>query len=278
MDNRRFLLFFLITFVALQLYFSLVKPPEPANGNQQQATGATPTAGELTSRGASPELAVAASAEVQQYPDLPPVVVETGVYRVEFTNRGARPMRWEITDPTYGHRTESGEMAQPEIITQLPGAVGLHPEELPLEVDLAGWPRSEDFNKVNWQLVQAPAPDPETGAVSLAFESPEMGGLVLRKEFTFYQPREDGEVGGHAGGYLNDFRLVIRNASTQRVALNDAAVGLRLTWGPGIGPYEPVGFYNQRAPLALLDGDTWYSTPRAGAAREVATSDPQGIS
>lgn len=290
MDNRRFFLFLLLSLLALQVYFALVTPPRPPETSTTELVPAAPSTGELSSGGlvapAEGELSdLPASHASEEFAPLAPIIVETGVYRVEFTNRGARPQRWDLTDPVYSNvagegtvlQREQAETGPPPMIPQPPADAGLDAGELPLEVELAGWPRTLDFNRVNWQLVEPPAEDPQTGAIRLAFESPDRGGLVLRKEFTFHRPPADGSMGDQAGGYLTDFRLVLRNAGSQRITLNDAAVGLRLTWGPGIGPYEPTGFYGTRTPLVLADGDTWYSTPGAGESTQIATSDPDGI-
>lgn len=287
--DKRFFLFLILVLLGLQLYLQLVAPPEA----QRPPRRAAPEAESQVAASAptSPELVAApapVSAEARE--DFGPpqtITVETGVCRVVFTTLGARPQEWVITDPTYSHigretaearrRGENGEA--PEIIPNVPPATGLVLEELPLEVHLSSWPH-ESFNRVTWRA-EGPTRDETTGAIHLAFESPEIGGLVLRKEFTFYDPvrTRGGEeaLRDHAEGYLSEMRLVLRNTGDQKVVLSDEAVGLRLTWGPGIGNFEPTGFYNQRYPIALVDGEMWYRAPTKDRPRGVSARSPEGV-
>ncbi|MBN1477483.1 membrane protein insertase YidC [Candidatus Sumerlaeota bacterium] len=286
MDNKRFFLFLIVSILALQFYLYLVTPEEPPVEAQSAETGARPSASEgspeQTQRAATREPEI----RDEEYPERD-VVVETGVFRIEFTTHGARPHRWEITDPHYAHvSTEAADSLEtdahssfPQIIPQVPEAAGLESDELPLQVELVGWPRQWDFNQINWQVVSGPVED-ESGAIHLVFESPERGGLVLTKAFTFHRVAhpEEADLNGNAGGYLSQMTLTVRNAGNERIALREEAAGMRLTWGPGIGTYEPVGFYNIRTPLVLLDDDTWYKAPRRGGqVREIAAASESGI-
>jgi YidC/Oxa1 family membrane protein insertase len=286
MDNKRFFLFLIVSILALQFYLYLVTPeelPEDAQTAESGERTSTPVEAPGQAQRSAPR---ETDAEEEEYPEHN-VVVETGVFRIEFTTRGARPQRWEITDPQYAHvSTEAADTVDvdvhssfPQIIPQVPAAAGIDSDELPLEVELIGWPRQWNFNQVNWQVVSGPEED-EDGAIHLVFESPERGGLILTKAFTFHRVAnaEDVDLNGNAGGYLSQMALTVRNAGTERIALREEATGMRLTWGPGIGTYEPVGFYNIRTPLVFLDDDTWYKAPRrAGQVREVAALNEAGI-
>jgi YidC/Oxa1 family membrane protein insertase len=291
--DKRFFLFLIVALLGLNLYLSLVLPkPKPKPGEMTSSeTISGETAGAPSSAEAritpEPPVSPAERAGVADFGPPREVVINTGVYRIRFTSLGARPEAWEITDPRYGHVADEAapiagapeENQLPQIIPEPPVASGLQPAERPLEIDLSSW-NHESFNRVTWK-VEGPEENASDGTVHLAFESPEIGGLVLRKEFTFHRPRRNGEgdfeLGEHAEGYLSEMRLVIRNAGTQKIVLSEEAVGMRLTWGPGIGNYEPTGFYNLRSPLVLADGETWYKSPSVGRPRAIAAQSPDGV-
>ncbi len=290
-QNHNLFLFIILAFLALNFYLQVVKPPEPEDDLET-----TPAAGQVTALGATGEAllpapvpAVAPEAFTVSEADLEPIIVETDVYRIEFTPLGARPTRWEITDPLFSGRmmSESDDIldtdeprGNPQVIPQPPPETGIVRREMPLQIEIAHWPVEWDFNRLPWRVTRGPEEDAD-GAIHLAFESPTLGDLVLVKEFTFHQPRHDArgalDLSHRAGGYLSAMTLRIRNVGDERVVRSDEGVGLRLTWGPGVGAYERGGIYSRPSPLAFLDDDTWYKIPRENKTREIAALSDDGI-
>ena len=217
METRLILAFVLMGLVLAQ-YFLPKPQPQPKQAAKQAASQAQtqgPAAAEVQAQAASapPATQKAAKAKAKAVPALPVLkaelretkVIETDVYRVEFSNEGATVRSWKLTQkrgPQYRYNDSSG---QPLELTSVAGNTK------------AGWPfsylfpRTQPATDLNKALFTVKQPDPLT----LEFEYSD-GNVLARKTFHFEQKA---------------YRLMI----TSDVAQGSQGLPHLLAWRAGFG-------------------------------------------
>jgi len=233
--EKRLILAIVLSFVLLAVYwiFFLNKPapapvyepePPPAKTTAQTVprefqadpseTVAPPAAVPQETSSAAPEPQIPVSMEREQI-----VVVETPLYRAEWSNRGAVLRSWKLKN--YDEETKNDEWLE---------MVNVEPDNLktsnlyPFALD-ADFNRREGEAKLNDRINSAALFEPSAVSVNvrsggrseLKFTYSDDTGLFVEKRFVF-----------NGDGY--DFDVFID------VRLNGVVQDLRILWGPGIGP------------------------------------------
>jgi len=178
-------------------------PPSPAHSGSSAAPAAPAPVPEVVPVpppvAAGPAVA-AAGTELQE--------VETGVYKVRFTNQGGSVLSWRLKD------FHDSRKAPVELI---PDLVRSAQSAKPLQWDLDDIELSKRLNAAPFAVERAHGADGET----LRFRYADGAGLTAEKTFTF-----------HPSAYLVGLRA--------EVVDRGRAVPVRLTWGPGFEAQDVV--------------------------------------
>lgn len=170
--------------------------------------------------------------------EAPTVEVETDLYRVVFTELGARPIDWEIKSSEYVRNvSEVGEDGEVSVFL-VPQISGSADREFPFQ--LVG-DTARDFNK---KLFTSQREELD-GATRLRFTSDPIHGLVAKKEFTF-----------HHDSYVVDLVLTFENGPETGKSLGFRQ-GFGTGWQGGFGPphaSDRVHGYGENT-IISVDGD-----------------------
>jgi YidC/Oxa1 family membrane protein insertase len=257
--ERRWLLFFILTFLVVQLFSLLMHLNEPSRPQGRGAMPAAATTATLSADGTSTAAVAAAagsntadSAEAAQATPTIRTIRDTTVtlaarpgeittvttqkFAIGFDSVGAVIHSWRILDP--GSENFSPTPGSPglELVRRIPHdtvdplsgqppAPGtLRPQTWPLEIGLREQDAVsyEEFNSVQWEIRRPTPPSPDTEVVQCV--SPVLGGIQLVKTYTI--PKN---------GYLLGLQVTVRNENATTIPVYDAQNrGLVLRWGPGL--------------------------------------------
>ncbi|MEN6625227.1 MAG: membrane protein insertase YidC [Candidatus Sumerlaeia bacterium] len=229
--EKRLIIFVLLSFLILQLatiYRQKTSPSKP-KGQTTQTTG--------TLTAATPEPAQIRQAEPISTPaprpsaPLPPVETikfSNQVFEIEFSPRGAVPVRWDIVDPRFvveDGTTTGGKPREALIDPHLQEiAGGTMPFQLVLRERNAGF-----HNEVN-QEIYANTVTRKDGMTGPRFESNRTAsGLKVAKSWLFSDKRFTGQ-----------FIVDITNTTSSTLAFDSGLGGLGVVLGPGLGTPDSV--------------------------------------
>ena len=248
--ERRLLLAILLTFLVLTVYQWMLPKAPPT---QTPATSPAATTSSGTGAPSSSPTALATDQAASSAPALPPVqtvvadttektiVVENGVVRAAFSNRGANIASWQLVQ----YRDNAGNPLE------------LVPRDLPADAARPFSLKLDDAAKtarVNTALYRAANSPPATvnAAVSpaaLTFEYQDASGLRVRKQFRL-----------EPNSYVITFSASVTDG--------DTAVNPAIMWGPGLGDIlalGPSGGRNVRRAEGIYDIDGSVKRPAAAA-------------
>lgn len=273
-EQRRWLLFFLLTFIVIQI-FTLLSPPPPRQTQTQGSSADGQTTGTLTNAvttgtqaaqtqtPAAGQTVEGTSATLAQRPGTL-TTVRTDNYAITFDSVGAVIRSLSLLDPGSASFKKSADSPTTgiELVRTLP--TGDPNQVRPLEITLAtqGFGRSlfEQFNFVEWETRVVQEGGKDRDAI-IQFDSPTVGGLRLQKTLTI--PYDS---------YFPTLRITVFNESGSPVTIREAAPdgnrGLGLRWGPGLYEREPGEAAEAEAvydtALARIDGDVEVLRPTLG--------------
>ena len=217
--ERRLLLAIVLTFVVLTAYQWLVPAPQPARPSTGQP--ATPAAGASTAPGgAQPAPSAAAPASIQ--PAAPQVetlradsaeksvVVDNGLVRAVFSNRGATLTSWLLTQ--YFANGKPVDLVPHDLPDNQPKPFSLKLEDPAKTARL----NSALFVRAGSTAGESETLDARSNPVTLTFEYQDAGGLTARKEFVI-----------EPNSYVVSVSATVTDGSR---AINPA-----IQWGPGLG-------------------------------------------
>ena len=227
--ERRLLLAIVLTFVVLTAYQWLV--PTPPSPQLAQPTAATVGSTAVASQPATTPPGVAQAPVAPTTPVLAPVetvradtaertvVVDNGLVRAVFSNRGATLSGWQL----------SGYLADGKPVDLVPHDVPAdQPKPFSLKLDDAA--KTARLNTALFALTGGTAQagaesstlDARTAPVALAFEYQDAAGLQARKEFRM-----------EPNSYVVTVSATVSDAGT--------AISPTIQWGPGLGDVLAVG-------------------------------------
>lgn len=235
MDNKRFLLFIIITFLIVETWVFLFAPrKQPGEGAAQQTTSSSVeliaegkrTSDTLEQLNNGP-IRNAGTESTSRHPG--EITTATmSKYSIALDHIGAVINSWEMLDAgsdSFRKVTAGQGMEMVRHIPQtvqyggmlqvVPNKIG--PQTWPMEIGLSeqGTRNYEDFNNVPWTI--------ERRNDVLRAVSPEINGLKLVKEYTLTDE------------YTANLRITVQNMTSNTVQLYDGANrGLTLRWGPGL--------------------------------------------
>ena len=224
-DMRSMLAFTVLALVALLAYQYFVKPAVPPAQQQQSSTANTSPAAQSAPQSSSGQAAATAAASAGTAPALvaaseTQTVVENELYRITFTNRGARVKSWIL-------KKYKDSQGKPLDLVNQRAAVDLgYPLELyTYEPALTG--------EVNQALYQASQTGTVTAPAGIVFKYAK-GPITVTKTFTFNE------------SYVIDTQVsVTRNGSPVRALI---------TWPSGLGDQEEVAQYAASKFAWSIDG------------------------
>ncbi len=225
--ERRLLLAIVLTFVVLTIYQWLVPTPQPARPSPAQQ--AAPTTGAATAPGAQPTPSTPAAPAIQ--PAETPVqtvradtseqtvVVDNGVVRAAFSNRGATLTSWLLTQ--YLADGKPVDLVPHDLPPNQPKPFSLKLEDAAKTTRLnsALFVRSASSSIA---AGETPTLDARTNPVTLVFEYQDVAGLTARKEFVIAP---------------NSYVVTV----TANVVDGSRAISPAIQWGPGLGDVTASG-------------------------------------
>jgi YidC/Oxa1 family membrane protein insertase len=254
--ERRLLVAILLTFLVLTVYqWMLPKaPPGPTPGASPAAatsSGSGGSSGSAQSSGST--LAGQSGSPAPAAPALPPVetvvadttertiVVENGVVRAEFSNRGANIASWQLVQ----YQDNAGKPL--ELVPRDVPADSPRPFSLKLD-DPA---KTARVNTALYNTVNSPPAlvNATISPAALIFEYQDASGLHVRKQFRI-EPKS----------YVITFSATVMDG--------DVAVNPAIRWGPGLGDIAalgPSGGRNIRRAEGIYDIDGSVKRPAAAA-------------
>ena len=241
--EKRFILFLILTFLVLQVYFYYLKatappsPERPPEATPDQVETQTTTTHTPAARTPVPEVE-SSRPSVKREP-APTVTLRTAVYDLEFTTRGAVPIRWDIIDPRFVYHNNNGdELKEAEAEETIDREELIDPMFEKLSVDHYGMPRPFEivlkelgrdvyYNELNESIdYVAESITDNNGWQGFRFRSGATeSGLRVVKTFLFDPENFAGRL---------DIELI--NDGSSRLDFNDKdQTGLGITLGPGLG-------------------------------------------
>ncbi|GIX43794.1 MAG: hypothetical protein KatS3mg130_0202 [Candidatus Sumerlaea sp.] len=254
--ERRWLLFFLLSFVVIQIFTIYMErnKPRPTRRELAQETSATLVAdglttgprvsvevlaeGTETSDTQAQRLALAQAREARSVAGTSLTIAShpgrittatTEKYAIGIDEVGAVVNSWLLLDPgSQSFVRRFGVEEGIEMVRRIPRPVGSDeplPQNWPLQISFQerGAYSYEDFNDIVWE-VRTPATDGEKREVLLQFVSPPIRGIRVVK--TFLIPRNE---------YFSTLRVTLRNETDTTVPVtDDNGRGLLVRWGPGL--------------------------------------------
>jgi YidC/Oxa1 family membrane protein insertase len=261
--ERRLLLAIVLTFVVLTAYQWLVPTPQPARSSTGQP--ATPAAGATTAPGGA-QPAPSAAAPASSQPAAPQVetlradsaensvVVDNGLVRAAFSNRGATLTSWLLTQ----------YLADGKPVDLVPHDLPDN-QPKPFSLKLEDPAKTARLNSALFVRAGSTAGEPDTldarsNPVTLTFEYQDAGGLTARKEFVI-----------EPNSYVVSVSATVTDGSR---AINPA-----IQWGPGLGDVAASQgasfFVHVRSAEGIFSVER--SVERTQAANLVQTPRYQGI-
>ena len=158
--------------------------------------------------------------------------IDTGKLKVLLTDRGGRPVSWQVAYSSNGKDGDEPEYT--EFIPQRKGDDGEElldeRRELPLEIEFKQYNESKySYHVINKFLLETSRIDNRDGTTVVSFRTPEaIYGLMVEKIFTFYPD-----------SYVATLKIVVTNQTPQNISIyDDEKFGLGLSWGPGFLDYQ----------------------------------------
>lgn len=272
--ERRWLLFFLLSLVIIQVFMMFNKPQTPAErrgaAGETTATLARESTGTITSITIAEETSATASAAaasasapvrgprmventsitIAQHPG-EITTVTTSKYAIGVDQVGAVINSWRLLDPGSQSFVKSLETsAGIEMVRRIPtvNQGDVANQSWPLQVSFreANAQSYEDFNDIKWKTKAARESDRQTIA---EFESPTIRGIRVEKALLVPEDK-----------YFSKLRVTLVNDSESTVSIFDENNrGLTLRWGPGlvdrhVGDEHQSEAAYDRAVLRVNDG------------------------
>jgi YidC/Oxa1 family membrane protein insertase len=218
--EKRLLLFFAVTFLLVSLWPRMFPPPAPplpsaspvdVVGPERPLTPgpAAPTEETPAPGGAAPAAAEERGPEARSAAGEERIVVETDVYRLTFSNRGARLTSARLK----AHDDDKGEPY--ELVSQMASD---HTGSYPLDVRVENAVQTEELRRALF-VVKESGPSAISGSETfeLAFEWADGKGLEVKKRLRF-----DG------ASYGIDVEISVREKGRE--------IAKEILYGPGLGP------------------------------------------
>lgn len=238
--EKRIVIFLLLSLAVVQftmLYTGRNAPKQTAAPGIQTATTGTLTA-------ATPQPSEIRAAPIQSTPEprkaesLPPVKTitrKTNSYEIEFSPRGAVPVRWDIVDKKYvvAPTAEDGSTSPGAVARELlidPHLSKISGGAMPFQLVLRERNTSYFRNEIN-QQIYASADVDRDGMKGIRFSatSPQ-AGLRIAKTWLF-RPE---------GGFTGRFSVELTNVTSSTLAYDNGVGGLGIVLGPGLGTPDSV--------------------------------------
>jgi YidC/Oxa1 family membrane protein insertase len=228
--EKRWILFILVVFL-ITLFYSMLgrrpeetKAPEGQAVEQQAEVKEEPQAGETPAPPPRQEIIrVVEEPSEADFHAAQQIPVTTDFYHIVFTTLGARPISWEVIDPTYVSTTDNGTSAPIELVPQVENPAA---REYPLEVDFREF-NAGSFSDFNQMIFQYERSADSQGNTVLIFTSPILEGIRLKKAITIPEH-----------GYLCDLRVTVENTTDARYRFDYDGKGLSISWGAGVGSIQ----------------------------------------
>ncbi len=233
--EKRWLLFFLITFIAVEFYI-ISNRPQKKEGNKeisavskdsstsQEDNSSTQSASVRTAdRSSEDEKEIEKLAEETKKENL--TLVLTNKSNIVFTDRGARPSIWENTETKYLEEMKDGKKYPVQVIPQ---DNKFFDRELPLEVNFKEY-NSRSYNELNEVFYTLEESTNAEGSKVLTYTSPVINELQLIKTYTIPNDK-----------YYIDLDIKLINLSQSNIRIEDDKKGLSISWGPGIGRFDSL--------------------------------------
>ena len=239
-QEKRVVLFTLVVLMIMYAFTLTQEPPQRRpDGDGADVSATTDTATVDPGAGVRPDRPAPAPAGLEDWmsegrgddPALDEpgevVTVRTDVFEVDFDTRGARPNRWDIIAPEYLEKQPGG--GDDQVISMIPAHLRNDPlRDLPLELNLKLFNR-RSLPAVNRILYDHEVTSDADGVTMARFVSREaIRDVRITKTFTF-----------HPGSFLVDLVVQVDNLSSGPCVVQSDDQGLGLSWGPGIGQYDP---------------------------------------
>lgn len=239
MEQRRWLIFFLASFLVIQFYAMFMVPPRPLPSAQGETTG-TATMASISSTTGTENLPLTADVSIGSLPGedsslshrdfrldrgQKTVSFLTAKYYITLDLSGGVISSLRLIDPgTDSLRTALGNTTEGiELIRSVPGfSDPILPLELSFSEDAA-----HDFDRINrleWSVRTSEGSNTTPGDMSVELQSPSIRGIRVIKTLTFGKDEWYGRV---------NLTLVNETSSTIRIS-DSRDRGLTLRWGPGL--------------------------------------------
>lgn len=238
--EKRIIIFILLSLAVVQftmLYMGKNAPKQAAapGGDQSVTTGtltvSTPQPSEMR---AAPPQATPEPPKIESLPPVKTIAQKTNTYDIEFSPRGAVPVRWDIIDKKYvvtptaaDGSTTPGAVARELLIDpqleKIPGGT------MPFQLVLRERNTRNFHNEVN-QIVYANSEVDRDGMKGIRFTatSPQ-AGLRIAKTWLF-----------KPDGFTGQFSVEITNVTSSTLAYDNGVGGLGIILGPGLGTPDSV--------------------------------------
>ena len=226
--ERRLLLAIVLTFIVLTAYQWLMPAPPPASpaASSTPSTQSSPSQPPAAVTTPSQPAAAAvpppapAAATVKGDTSERTIVVENGLVRAMFSNRGATLSAWEL--PAY-----SGPDGKP--VDLVPHDVPPN-QPRPFSFELDDATKSAHVNTALFTTTAGATLDARTAPVTLSFEYEDAAGLAARKQFRI-EP--------------NSYVVTVTASATD----NGRSLNPSIQWGPGLGDVLAAGGGSMFMPL-----------------------------
>ncbi|MCX7000799.1 MAG: membrane protein insertase YidC [Candidatus Sumerlaeota bacterium] len=148
------------------------------------------------------------------------IPIQTDLYRIELTNRGGRPARWDLLKMSTGGKDEQTSHIA-SLVEPLNDDVD---RELPSEVDFREYNSRQSYSLLNRLLFKHQITRLPNGDIDVLFTSPPQEGVSITKRFLFRK-----------NSCLTDLTITLHNNTKGDIVINDDGRGLGVSWGPGFG-------------------------------------------
>lgn len=222
--EKRLLLFFAVTFLLVSLWPRLFPPPTPPPPSADVEPAAPPPPETVAPPRAADEAAVgeesgaqeAGKTEARSAASEERIVVETDVYELTFSNRGARLVSARLK----AHDDDTGEPY--ELVSQLASE---HTKSYPLDVRVGNAAQSEELRRALFEVERSgPLSMSGSETAELAFAWADGNGLEATKRLRFEGAR-----------YGIDVEVSVRERGEE--------VAKEILYGPGLGPEHAKSQY-----------------------------------
>ncbi len=285
--EKRYLLFFIFSLIIVQLTlkYMQVTAPEPPPGEEPApgvASDSARTSPASIEPAPSPTDEARPSAPRQSSP--PPqrepaelVPFRTEKFDIEFSTRGAVPVKWDIIDPEFipplEDEPEAGEKVADRGVSLIdPQLADIDQAPLPFEIVLKERGRGGLFrNELNEGLYshRTITRDGLRG-IEFTFEEPASAGLGVVKTYLFADD-----------GFLGRFEIKLTNTGESNLSFDLGGAGLGVTLGPGLGGKMDVSaamarWFSVNALIKSGDVFKYYTLKYSGGDRKSETAGYSG--